>query len=144
METPIVVRLDDPIVGYQASYKSEPKQRPMSVVYLSMHWVSCEPTYARRLRNAGVENQRNNQPVETQHLGENEDKDHTNVQTGLLRSTAHTSITDNANGETGSKTSEADRETGTELDETGVERHGRLDWRSAHTLDTYCHRRQAH
>jgi hypothetical protein len=38
-----------------------------------------------------------------------------------------TSVTDNADGETSGQTCETDRETGTELDESSVQRHGSLD-----------------
>lgn len=57
----------------------------------------------------------------TQHFGENENQNHSDEQSRLLRGTTDTSITDNANGETSSQTSETDRQTGTELDEAGEE-----------------------
>jgi len=58
----------------------------------------------------------------TQHFGENENQNHSDEQPWLLRSTAHTSITHNPDGESSSKTSETDRKTSTELDEAGEER----------------------
>lgn len=60
--------------------------------------------------------------VRTQNFGENENKNHSNEESWLLSSTTDTSITNNTNGETGSKTSKADGETSAELDETGEER----------------------
>lgn len=58
----------------------------------------------------------------TQDFGENEDKNHSDEETGLLRGSSDTSITDNANGETGSETGKTDGQTGTELDEAREER----------------------
>lgn len=57
----------------------------------------------------------------TQDFGKNENENHADEESGLLGSSSHTSVTDDANGETGSKTSETDRQTGTELNEAGVE-----------------------
>lgn len=74
-----------------------------------------------------VEDKCNNETIETQHFGENQDQDHTNEESGLLSGTAHTGVTDDADGETSGKTSETDRKTSAELDETSVERHGCLD-----------------
>ena len=48
---------------------------------------------------------------------------HADEQPRLLSGTPYTSVTDNANGETGSKTSKANRQTGTELDEALEEGH---------------------
>ena len=58
----------------------------------------------------------------TQDFGENEDKNHADEQPRLLSGTSDTSITDDADGETGRKTSEADGETSAELDESSEER----------------------
>lgn len=58
----------------------------------------------------------------TQDFGENENKNHSDEEPGLLGSTTDTSITDNTDGKASSKTSKTDRETGTELDETSEER----------------------
>lgn len=58
------------------------------------------------------------EPVQTQYLGENEDQDHTDEQPGLLRRTADTGITDDAYGETSGKTRESYSETGTKVDES--------------------------
>ena len=52
---------------------------------------------------------------------------HANEEPGLLCRATDTSITDDTNGKTGSKTSETDRETGTELDEALEERHLHCD-----------------
>lgn len=53
------------------------------------------------------------QTVQTQDFGENEDQDHTDEQSGLLGGTADAGVTDDADGETGGQTREADSETGT-------------------------------
>lgn len=60
--------------------------------------------------------------VRTQDLGENENEDHADEQSGLLRGTTDTSITDDTNRKASGKTGETDREAGTELDEAGEER----------------------
>jgi hypothetical protein len=75
----------------------------------------------------GVEDKRDNEAVETENFGENEDKDHTDVQAGLLGSTAYTGVTDDTDGKAGGETGETDRETGAELDETCVQGHRRLE-----------------
>jgi hypothetical protein len=69
----------------------------------------------------GVHEQGNNESVKTQNFGENEDKNHSDEEPGLLGSSADTSITDNADGETSSHTGKTDSETSTELDEVGEE-----------------------
>lgn len=58
----------------------------------------------------------------TKDFGENEDKNHSDEESGLLSSTTDTSVTNNTDGETSSETSKTDGETSTELDETSVER----------------------
>lgn len=72
----------------------------------------------------GVQQQGNNKTVETQHLSENENQDHTDEKLRLLGSTAHTSVTNDSNGETSSKTTETDTEASAKLDEAGIERLG--------------------
>lgn len=74
-------------------------------------------------RRLGVHKQGNDEAVKTQDFGENEDKNHADEQSGLLRSTAHTGITDDTNSETSGHTGEADGKTSTELDEPGEERN---------------------
>lgn len=77
-----------------------------------------------------------NPPVKTQHFGENEDKNHTDEQTRLLASTAHTRVTGNADGVSGSKTGETDRKAGSELHHAREERLvGRQVARNEHTDD---------
>ena len=58
----------------------------------------------------------------TQDFGENENQNHSDEQSRLLRSTTDTCVTNNANGEACSKTGETDGETGTKLDETSKQR----------------------
>lgn len=74
-------------------------------------------------RSSRVHEKSNDQTVKTQNFSENEDKNHSNEESGLLCSTTDTSITDNTDSETGSETSETDGETSTKLDETSVESH---------------------
>ena len=59
--------------------------------------------------------------IRTQNLGENKNQNHADEKSGLLSSTAHTSITDNTDSETSGQASQADGQTSTELDETGVQ-----------------------
>lgn len=70
-----------------------------------------------------------NQTVQTQHLGENEDQDHSDEQTRLLGSSTDTGITDDSNGETSGKSGETDSQTSSQVDEAPEvdsrgERHG--------------------
>lgn len=67
----------------------------------------------------GIHQQGNDQAVKAQDFGENEDKDHSDEKTRLLSCAADSSITHNSDGEAGSKTRQANREAGTELDEAG-------------------------
>jgi len=71
---------------------------------------------------AGVHEKSNNQPVKTQDFSENENQNHSNIESRLLSRSTHTRITNNTNSETRSKTSQTDGQTSTELDETSVER----------------------
>jgi hypothetical protein len=57
----------------------------------------------------------------TQDFSENENKNHANEETGLLRGTPYTSITNNTNSESGSETSQTDTKTCAELDEASVQ-----------------------
>jgi hypothetical protein len=68
-----------------------------------------------------VHEQGNNETVKTQDFGENEDKNHSDEESGLLCGSADTSIADDSDGETSSHTRETDGETGAELDEVGEE-----------------------
>ena len=68
-----------------------------------------------------VHEQGDDQAVETEHLCENEDEDHADEEAGLLGCSADAGVADDADGEAGCETGEADREPGTELDEGGEE-----------------------
>lgn len=59
-------------------------------------------------------------PKRTQNFRENEDENHADEEARLLSSATDTGVTNNSDSETSSQTSKTDRETGTELDETGV------------------------
>jgi len=52
----------------------------------------------------GVHDEGDNETIKTQNFGENEDEDHADVETGLLRNTANTRVTDNADGKACRKT----------------------------------------
>jgi hypothetical protein len=76
---------------------------------------------ALALGTLGVHEQGNNETVKTQDFGENEDKNHSDEQPGLLGSSSYTSVTDDTNGETSGHTRQTDGQTGTELNEAGEE-----------------------
>lgn len=73
------------------------------------------------LCSSRVQQQGDNQTVQTQHFGENQDQKHTDEQSWLLSGTSDTGVTNNTNGKTSSQTGQTDRQTGTQLDETGVQ-----------------------
>lgn len=52
-------------------------------------------------RLLGVQVNGDNQTVETQYLGEDEDQDHADEESGLLSGSPDTGIADDANGESG-------------------------------------------
>ena len=52
--------------------------------------------------------QTDDQAVEAERLSENEDEDHHYIHRGLLRRSAHTRVSHNANGESGSEAAKAD------------------------------------
>ena len=52
---------------------------------------------------AGVHEQSHNQPVQTQDFSENENQNHSNVESGLLSRSSNTCITDDTNSETGAQ-----------------------------------------
>jgi hypothetical protein len=81
-------------------------------------------THGGSLARPRVQDQSDDQTVQTQNLGENQDQDHPDEQPGLLSGSSDTGVTDDSDSETGGETGETDRETGSELDETGVEGHG--------------------
>jgi predicted metal-dependent peptidase len=61
------------------------------------------------------QNESNNQTVETKSFAENENQNHADEQLGLLTVGAHTSVTDNADSETGSQSRETTRKTGSQV-----------------------------
>ena len=70
----------------------------------------------------------------SQHFRATKQTYHTNEQPRLLRGTTDTGVTDDSDGESSGETGETDRQTGTELDESSVEGHGRLHWADRGTL----------
>ena len=73
------------------------------------------------LSGSGVQQQSNNQTVQTQDFSENQDQKHTHEQSWLLGVTSDTSVTDDTNGKTSSQTGQTDGQTSTQLDETSVQ-----------------------
>lgn len=73
------------------------------------------------LVGSGVQQQGDDQSVQTQDFGENQNQKHSDEQSWLLRGTSDTSVTDNTNGKTSSQTGQADGQSGTQLDESGVQ-----------------------
>ena len=73
------------------------------------------PILADRVSGSGGENQRDDQTVETQDLSEDEDQDHTDVETRLLGCTANTSVTNNTDRKTGSQTRQTDAQTSSQM-----------------------------
>ena len=78
------------------------------------------------LSGSGVQQQSNNQAVQTQDFGENQDQKHTDEQSWLLGVTSDTSVTDDTNGKTSSQTGQTDGQTCTQLDEPGIQGLGLL------------------
>jgi hypothetical protein len=66
----------------------------------------------------GVQEQGNDQTIETQNFAENKDKHHADKDSGLLHVGPDTAITDHANAVSGGKTRQADGETAPEMQET--------------------------
>merc|ERR1712107_659670 len=66
----------------------------------------------------GLDDQSNDQTVETESLRENEDQNHTDEKLGLLSSGTNTSVTNNTNSNTSGKTRETDTKTSTQVSET--------------------------
>lgn len=86
----------------------------------------CAYLTSNILSGSGVQQQSNNQTVQTQDFGENQDQKHTDEQSWLLGVTSDTSVTDNTNGKTSSQTGQTDSQTSTQLDEAGVQSLGLL------------------
>ena len=74
-------------------------------------------------QSSRVHEKSNDQTVKTQNFSENENKNHSDEESGLLCGTTDTSITNDTDSETGSETGKTDSETSTKLDETSVESH---------------------
>lgn len=68
-----------------------------------------------------VQQQGNNQAVQTQDFSENQDQDHTHEQSWLLSGASDTSVTNNTDGKAGSQTGQTNGQAGTQLDEAGVQ-----------------------
>ena len=72
----------------------------------------------RKRLSLGLDDQSNDQTVQTESLRENEDQNHTDEKLRLLSSGTDTSVTNNTNSNTSSKTRETDTETSTQVSET--------------------------
>ena len=76
------------------------------------------------LGGGGGNNETDNETVKSKRFRENEDKNHTDVELGLLGVGADTGVTDDANGETGGEGGHTDGETSAKMGVSGV---GRVD-----------------
>ena len=72
----------------------------------------------------GIEVDGDNEAVETQDLGENENEDHSDEESGLLRGSANACVSHNSDRVAGGKTGEADGEAGAEVDESPKRERG--------------------
>jgi hypothetical protein len=72
---------------------------------------------------AGVHQKGDNQTIQTQDFSENENQNHSDIESGLLSCSANTCVTDNTNGKTSCHTSQTDSETSSELNESSVQRN---------------------
>ncbi|GMR44600.1 hypothetical protein PMAYCL1PPCAC_14794, partial [Pristionchus mayeri] len=92
----------------------------------------------------GSEDQSDDHTVETEHLKEDKDEDHSDEETRLLGGSAHSGISDDSDGVTGTKTAEAAGQACCQMRESLVEivvLTGRLDLTLEHhshdqTVDT--------
>jgi hypothetical protein len=67
-----------------------------------------------------VEVDGDDETVETQHLGEDENEDHTDEEARLLGRTSDPGVADDADGEARGEAGEADRQTGTKMHESSA------------------------
>lgn len=77
--------------------------------------MCVENEWKENLRCLDVEENGNDQTVESQHLGEDQNKDHSDEETGLLGCTADSGVSDNTDSEAGSKTAETHSQTSAEM-----------------------------
>lgn len=70
-----------------------------------------------------VEVDGDDEAVETEHLGENEDQDHADEETGLLGRSSHARVSHDADREARRQSTEADRETGAQVHEAAEDKH---------------------
>lgn len=68
-------------------------------------------------RALALDNESNNESVQTQSLRENKNQNHSNEKLRLLGSGAHSRVSNNSNGHTSSKTAKTDAEASTEVSE---------------------------
>ena len=71
----------------------------------------------------GGHDEGDNEAVESEHLGEDKDEDHANEQSRLLRCSTYSSISDNSDGKSSSKTGEADRQACSEVHKRAVQQY---------------------
>ena len=75
---------------------------------------------ARHVATLGAENERNDETVQTENLGENEDENHADEELGLLAGTPDTTVANNADGVARGETRDADGEARAEVEEPPV------------------------
>ena len=71
---------------------------------------------ARTWRGADHHDQRDDQAVQDQHFGKDEDKNHADVETRLLRVSSHTCVADDTNGHACAHAGQADAEAGSQVE----------------------------
>ena len=102
--------------------------------------VGAEEPRTRRTDLAGhlrldVQENGDDEAVQTQHFGENENEDHSDEEAGLLRGAAHTGVAHDADGEAGRQTAEADRQAGAEVHEPAARHRKPVSQAQRHTRE---------
>ncbi|TNN83424.1 hypothetical protein EYF80_006405 [Liparis tanakae] len=73
-----------------------------------------------------MDDERHDEPVKPQHLGEDQDQDHAHEKPGLLGGASHAGVAHDADGEPGRQTAQAHAQASTEVQETPVEKKHKL------------------
>lgn len=82
------------------------------------------------------QNEGDNEPVETQDLGENQDEDHAHKEPGLLSRAPHAGVAHDADGKTCRQAAEAHAEPGAQMQE--APEHRRDGYVTLNTSWCYC------
>ena len=76
---------------------------------------SLKPSLADWVARSRGENKRDDEAVETQHLGEDEYEDHANVEARLLSRAAHARVAHDADGKASRQARQANAQTGAQV-----------------------------